>query len=555
MDARVASLRARLTEPRTRSAAREQRYRERLAQAIDDAAIEGWEQPLRRAFEARLTAELRIGSAPEWLHAGPQRELIASIAALRGDHRALALRLLSVRAGPPPWDLRDDPSNRAVIAAMRARGLDPRPWVDGLPPRVAETSDGRRWTLALEPDPLEIFRMGAHFSTCLSPGQCNFFSVFSNAADIDKRVLYARDERGNVVGRALIALTVELHMMVFHPYCHDRYAGFDEMVRDFASELARAVGTIVVSRGTVVPRVASDWYDDGPRDLCGVHPALREGSALRERLCDIGPSEVLGALQEAFAPRGLDELTLPLALELPELRERPLLALPLIARLERASVVSPSSALSASSLADLAGEPELARRLLARCVVPSIEHDIARGIDPDHVRLDVIARVDPARLLRIARAVRRRGVRCWEDEPNGWRLMLVAEAYERLHRRNRALSIYRELVRRRDSLTRAPARRSRGSSTRPPLDRKSAARDPVAAEAGVGLAAAGWFGASELRRGRASRRPRSDQSTRTELTVNPPGMQRKTISKRPRTPVMTAVMSTPVGSIVTPLGE
>ena len=33
------------------------------------------------------------------------------------------------------------------------------------------------------------------------------FSVFSNLADVNKRVLYARDEQGRVAGRCLRALT------------------------------------------------------------------------------------------------------------------------------------------------------------------------------------------------------------------------------------------------------------------------------------------------------------------------------------------------------------
>ena len=83
-------------------------------------------------------------------------------------------------------------------------------------------SNGRNVVLAFEHDPLEIFQMGWHFSTCLSPGVFNFFSVFSNAADINKQVVYARDEQGRVVGRCLLALTEDGNLLTFEPYWRHR---------------------------------------------------------------------------------------------------------------------------------------------------------------------------------------------------------------------------------------------------------------------------------------------------------------------------------------------
>jgi len=76
--------------------------------------------------------------------------------------------VLQARTGPRPWDLRDDPPNGAFLAAMRDTGLDPAPWLDDATTTVV-TPDGQPLALALCSDPLEVFAMGAHFETCLSP--------------------------------------------------------------------------------------------------------------------------------------------------------------------------------------------------------------------------------------------------------------------------------------------------------------------------------------------------------------------------------------------------
>src|SRR5215218_11021869 len=164
------------------------------------------------------------------------------------------------------------------------------------------------------------------------------FSVFANAADVNKRVLYARDaptpgdHTGKVVGRCLLALTAKGELLVFEPYCHDGDLGFDKICADFADQLARRMSTVRIPRGKVPVLVAPGWYDDGPSDLGRSHPALEAGSPLRRRLAALPPGELAGELRRALKPARLDETTLPLVLALPELKARPELAVPLLRR-------------------------------------------------------------------------------------------------------------------------------------------------------------------------------------------------------------------------------
>jgi hypothetical protein len=305
---------------------------------------------------------------------------------------------------------------------------------------TAQTANGRQLHLALEDDPLEIFRMGAHFQTCLSPGGANFFSVFANAADINKRVLYARDGAGKVVGRCLLALTTQAQLLVFEPYCHDSHAGFPEICTDFARDLARRMGTQVVSRGKVPTLVAGDWYDDGPRDLDGRFRWLEDGSPLRRLLPTVRPGELLGELRRELKPERLNEVTLPLLLGLPELTRRRELIVPLLRPLAECRPLPDDTLALASYLAVKAGATDLVRRLFLQPLTALLRRDYRWDV------AEVLLALDPAGLLAALRQTRERGMRDWSDERDGYRLEQAAKAFEALFRPRKARAIWKLLA-------------------------------------------------------------------------------------------------------------
>ena len=55
--------------------------------------------------------------------------------------------------------------------------------------------------MRLERDPLSILQLGNYFDTCLSFGAFNAFSTVANACELNKRVVYAVDDRGFVLVR------------------------------------------------------------------------------------------------------------------------------------------------------------------------------------------------------------------------------------------------------------------------------------------------------------------------------------------------------------------
>lgn len=441
---RLANLQTRLAQPPSLSPARLARLRTRLGRAWGRAVFDRWEAELDARLTGALCQLLGIEEVPPWLLENRNLSLLAAASRLSDRHRRLAYRLFRLRCGPPPWDLRDAPQNRGFIDNLPL--LDWSPWLDGVGTLAEPAQDGRTLHLTLEDDPLEVFRMGAHFQTCLSPGAMNYFSVFANAADVNKRVLYARDASGKVLGRCLLALTAGGELLVFEPYCHDGDLGFEKICAGFADQLARRMGTVRVLQGKVPTLVASRWYDDGPHDFSRSYPALEEGSPLRRRLATLRPDELPGELRRALKPARLDETTLPLVLALPELQDHPALAVPLLHPVAECRAFPDHALVTAAHLATEAGAGDLVRRLLLR---PLIEH-LRRGYRDrgrcEHQAVNLLLRFDPARLLALLRQTRDRSVHGWLDEPNGYRLEDTALALEALHRPRQAQAVWRHLA-------------------------------------------------------------------------------------------------------------
>src|SRR5262249_52760984 len=123
--ARIAALRARMTEAPRVGSGRAEHLVEKLEHAADEAITLAWERDLHTKIETALAARLCTDSVA-WAMGDEQLEVLAGMAELESDERALAARILSVRAGPPPWDLRSHPANRRFLESLHARGIDPR---------------------------------------------------------------------------------------------------------------------------------------------------------------------------------------------------------------------------------------------------------------------------------------------------------------------------------------------------------------------------------------------------------------------------------------------
>ncbi len=446
LNTRLANLRARLERPATLSAARIERLRTKLDRARGRTILERWERDLDTHLPEALRSLIGIEEVPAWMVGTENLTLVATAARLKPRHRTLAWRLFCERCGPPPWDFRDAPQNLSF--RERLAHLDWTPWLDGVGTRTvsAEGQAGElRLHLKLEDDPLEVFRMGGHFQTCLSPGSFNYFSVFTNAADINKRVIYARDDAGRVVGRCLLALTGDGWLLVFQAYCHDGTLGFETICSDFADDLAERMGTRRVPDGEVPALVASDWYDDGPLDLGHRFACLEEGSELRRKLARVHPADLIAELRRGLKPADLNEVTIPLVLDLPELAQRPELAVPLLRPAAECRTLPDQVLITAATLGVQAGADDLVRRLF----VPRLADHLWRSFrsrrrDPRAV--EILVRLDPVRLMDVLRRIRAKTARGWLEVHSGFLLEAAATALEALHRPRQARELWERLA-------------------------------------------------------------------------------------------------------------
>ena len=133
--------------------------------------------------------------------------------------------------------------------------------------RIAEQtpdSDSQgRITLSVESDPFEILFMGEYgFASCLSLRGSNAWSAVSNAIDVDKTVVWAKEPGGNMVGRRLVALTPG-GVVMFRTYVNRHGLALDGAFDAFVGEYAACCGTKVARGGRPGPLLSDRWYDDG----------------------------------------------------------------------------------------------------------------------------------------------------------------------------------------------------------------------------------------------------------------------------------------------------
>jgi hypothetical protein len=319
---RLQTLKERLSAPPLKlSSLRQKHLMDKLEHATWFWALESWVAEAEADMTARLQSIVGMELLPEAFLEPRAMLSIAAMAQLSGQSRELGRRLLQLRAGPPPWDFREEPANKAFIAHMQEQGLNLEPWLKGWSKEIEV--EGKRIRLELEQDPLEILWMGEHFQSCLSFGGCNFFSVISNIVDINKKVLYGRLD-GKVMLRCLLALNDEGGLFQFNLYRHLKADNLETVVGEALDELAAALKTVRRSQGRVSQLVAKEWYDDGVlyggRDF---HEGMERSLLIRLETCP--PQELDQLVPLLFGGLPLNVLTAGMLLAFEVVRQRPVL--------------------------------------------------------------------------------------------------------------------------------------------------------------------------------------------------------------------------------------
>lgn len=301
---RIAALRAKIEEYSVRAGL--EMWRSRLNQQYRDAVAD------------QLGIELPASEDPI-----RSNDLLSAIFGLSSAQRRLGIEVLKKRCGDPPWDFRELKENRKFLNQMIERGINMQPWLDGIQAQVTELKEKGTRTVQFEADPFEVLRMGSYFKTCLSVGSFNFFAAVTNAVDINKRVIYERDESGMVRGRALVALSDTGGVVVFPVFSHNPREGSRERIHAYVNAVATAMGAQLVPGGHVPKLVAKDWYADPP----DVEAAATSDRAAVERLRKLlAANKIEDAIEELHGMANESGREMPLVeamLAWPEIQEQP----------------------------------------------------------------------------------------------------------------------------------------------------------------------------------------------------------------------------------------
>jgi hypothetical protein len=173
-------------------------------------------------------------------------------------------------AGDREWRLRH-PETAAWLA--RHPRLDRAAWLAGITAQGSVDGLGAV-TLAVETDPLEALKAGTYVGSCLGRGGGLAWSAAAIVLDVNKHVVYARDARGSVIGRQLLAISEDDELVCFQPYCHSHAHALEPLFRQLDQAFSIRLGLPVFSRRNDPERsyeigsiLSQQWWDDFEWDI------------------------------------------------------------------------------------------------------------------------------------------------------------------------------------------------------------------------------------------------------------------------------------------------
>jgi hypothetical protein len=165
--------------------------------------------------------------------------------------------------------------------ARRHPRIDLSLWTRGLEVRV-DAEDDRQVVIRLEQDSLEVLKMGTYVGSCLGLGGGLSYSAAAALLDVNKQVLYARDQHGSVIARQLVAISDNDQLVPFSVYPQSTPSWLQLAFDRYDTRLAAALGIsrIDPNQAYDIENVLShDWWDDGAWD-----PRALRDAAMREAI-------------------------------------------------------------------------------------------------------------------------------------------------------------------------------------------------------------------------------------------------------------------------------
>ena len=238
-------------------------YRREMEDRLLLAQLETLEQNALQAMCSGFEDAVDLEASPEGSHAAVHHAM--QMRRHITDNRRGFHKFLRAYLSGDKHYLRQHPRSQAWF--RRHPRVNPEIWLQGIPFSAVCIEGIGNVYIGVETEPLEVLRMGTYMGSCLGIGGAFAHSAVANMLDINKQVVYARDEAGRVVARQLIVVSEEEQLVCYGVYpdavSHALQCLFREYDRQWASalglELFRAEGDVEY---TVAHVLSQRWWDD-----------------------------------------------------------------------------------------------------------------------------------------------------------------------------------------------------------------------------------------------------------------------------------------------------
>jgi hypothetical protein len=248
------ALREHLSGTKTLSAEQLRGHHERVLADLGIVRLAAIRQSVERVLAARVGIDK--------IETSNMRHALAMLTNVEKHRRQLKRLLIATVAGDSDWRLRHP---RTTEWLARHPKLDLDAFTSGVDMR-GEIEGVGEVRIAVEKDPLEALKLGTYVGSCLGRGGNLEYSAAAVVLDVNKQVIYARDARGAVVGRQLIAVSEQDELVCFSVYGSAKPALLEPLFRDFVRALASKLGIPLFGRNFEAYEIASilshEWWDD-----------------------------------------------------------------------------------------------------------------------------------------------------------------------------------------------------------------------------------------------------------------------------------------------------
>jgi hypothetical protein len=128
--------------------------------------------------------------------------------------------------------------------------------------------------IKLETQPLEVLKMGTYVGSCLGLGGICSYSAVAVLLNINKQVLYARNQKGTIIARQLIAISESEELVCFYIYPHNIHTHIKSIFYEYNIMFANALGLTLYQDSPdknntydIVNIISQSWWDDDAWDF------------------------------------------------------------------------------------------------------------------------------------------------------------------------------------------------------------------------------------------------------------------------------------------------